>query len=144
MFVFQEAAPLRIFALLLRCKLGLIFRAFIHGKKYQSDLGSEGDYSALERRRGGKKGRSETKQRNFVYSLNYLRPCAHQRMEIYIGGARRHPGTKKVRAKDESLLLQTLTLLGFFLPPLKKYSGFVFACCGSKSFHDVKVPKKTD
>lgn len=89
------------------------------------------------REEGGKKGRSETKQCVFVYSLNYLRPCAHQRMEIYIGGARRRRGTNKVRAKDESLLLQTLVLLGFF------YRGYVFACCGSKYFHDVKVPRKS-
>lgn len=50
MFVFREAAPLRIFALLLRCKLGLIFRAFVCVGEKKGYFSSEGDYSALERR----------------------------------------------------------------------------------------------
>lgn len=57
-----------------------------------------------EEGRGGAGG-SKTKQHDFVYSLNYLRPCAHQRMQISMGGARRRPGANTAGAKDESLLV---------------------------------------
>lgn len=73
-------------------------------------------------------------------------------MQISMGGARRRPGANTAGAKDESLLVQTLTLLRvfflffFFIAFKKKKNTAVVCLCvvGSKSLHDVKTLKKKE